>query len=152
MFVIKEKSIRDAKGDPPEHFDGYFNCQNAGLTSLEGAPRTVSGAFECKANSITSLEGVPSSIGGPLGFYNNKLTSLHNIHKLIKHIGGKADFEKNPITSCVLGLLLIDGLKIVCLDNVRLDIIMNTHLAGDRDIFACQEELIEAGLDEYAQL
>ena len=67
-------------------------------------------------------------------------------------MGGKADFEKNPITSCVLGLLLIDGLRGVWFDNGKLEIIMNKHLAGDRDVFACQEELIEAGFDEYAQL
>lgn len=30
--------------------------------------------------------------------------------------------------------------------------IINKHLKGDRDVFACQEELIEAGYDEFAQL
>jgi hypothetical protein len=51
----------------------------------------------------------------------------------------------------VLGLLLIDGLRrIRC--NQGIDPIINRHLAGDRDIHACQEELIEAGYGAQAKL
>ena len=52
----------------------------------------------------------------------------------------------------LLGLLLIDGLQKVFLDNMKVRVIINKHLKGDRDVFACQEELIEAGFEDFAQL
>jgi hypothetical protein len=55
----------------------------------------------------------------------------------------------------VLGLLLIDGLKAAFFSqgwNDELQTIINKHLAGERDVFACQEELIENGLEDFAQL
>ncbi len=30
--------------------------------------------------------------------------------------------------------------------------ILNRHLEGDRDIFACQEDLLEAGYEAFAKL
>ena len=125
----EERSVLSVMGEQPEGVIGRFNCSNLYLTSLEGAPSSVGGSFSC---------------------YSNRLTSLHNIHKQIKYIGSFADLSYNPITSHVLGLLLIDGLKDV--DNKKVERIINIHLKNGRDIFACQEELIEAGLEEYAQL
>ena len=125
-------SILSVMGKQPEHIDGHFSCSD---------------------KKITSLEGAPSSIGDSFYAYNNNLTSLHNIHKQIKHIGGFANFRyNNPITSHVLGLLLIDGLTDVFLENKKVQNILNKHLKGDRDVFACQEELIEAGFEDFAQL
>ena len=37
-------------------------------------------------------------------------------------------------------------------DNKEVSAIINDHLKKDRDIFACQEELINAGFEEYAKL
>jgi hypothetical protein len=48
--------------------------------------------------------------------------------------------------------LKIDGLTQVLLDNKPVQKIINKYLKGDRDIFACQEVLIEAGFPEFAQL
>jgi hypothetical protein len=88
---------------------------------------------------------------------------LHNIHKHIKHINGTADFSINPIKSHVLGLLKIEGLKYIKfvtfgytdkeLDSVAK--IINKYLSGDRDamaVMSCQDELMDAGFEEYAQL
>jgi hypothetical protein len=52
----------------------------------------------------------------------------------------------------VLGLLLIDNLTQVILDNREVQGIINDYLATSRDVFDCQNELMDAGLDEYAQL
>ena len=152
LFEEEERSILSVMGKQPMHFNGHFSCSNKKLTSLKGAPSSVSGYFSCYSNNLTSLEGAPSSVGGHFVCSRNKLTSLHNIHKQIKHIGLYAYFECNPITSCVLGLLLIDGLEKVYLDTNGVEDIINKHLKGERDVFACQEELIEAGFDEFAQL
>lgn len=152
LFEDKERSVLSEMGMQPEKFDKDFSCFSRALTSLEGSPKHVSGYFTCAENKLTSLEGAPSFIGKDFACSMNNLTSLHNIHKQIKHIGGFASAKRNPITSCVLGLLLIDGLKEVYLDIKVVEKIINKHLKSDRDVFACQEELIEHGYDEFAKL
>lgn len=173
LFEAKERSILSVMGKQPEHIDGDFYCSNLKLTSLKGSPSTIDGRFRCSNNKLTSLEGSPSKVGddfycevnklstlegapsyiGDLFYcYNNNLTSLHNIHKQIKYIGGIAIFEKNPITSHVLGLLMIERLENIRIDNQVVQGILNKHLEGDRDVFACQEELIEAGFEDFAKL
>ena len=136
----------------PKHVSDDFTCYSNNLKSLKGGPEYVGSDFYCFDNVITSLEGAPSFVGGSFYCHNNKLTSLHNIHKQIKHIGAIANFVSNPIISCVLGLLLIDGIKEIFLDNQKVQVIMYKHLHGGRDIFACQEELIENGFEDFAQL
>ncbi len=108
--------------------------------------------FHCSFKGIESLEGAPSIVNGNVVCYENKLKSLHNIHKIFKHISGSAEFRHNPIKSHILGLIMIDGLKTVLLDSWELQSIINKHLSGNRDVFACQEELIENGFEEFAQL
>ncbi len=130
LFEAEERSILSVLGQQPEHVVD-FNCEHTNLTSLEG---------------------VPPSISGSIFANNNKLTSLHNIHKQIKRLVGYANFFSNPIKSHVLGVLLIDRLQYIWMDNFKVQTIINKHLKGDRDIFACQEELIEAGFEEFAQL
>jgi hypothetical protein len=152
LFEAKERSVLSVMGKQPEHYPGNFFCSRKNLTSLKGAPSSVGGDFDCYNNVLTSLEGGPSFIGGNFYCYKNNLTSLHNIYKQIKHIGGFATFNYNPIKSHVLGLLLIEGLTSVRFDNLEVTNIINKHLKGDRDVFACQEELIEAGLEDFAQL
>ena len=172
LFEDEEISILSVKGVLPDYFNGTIFASDLNLTSLEGSPSiidtlycdnnqlgslkggptTVKNNFVCENNKLTSLEGAPSSVGGYFARFENKLTSLHNIHKQIKRIGLNANFEFNPITSCVLGLLLIDGLKTVYLGNTKVQDILNKHIKGDKDIFACQEELIENGFDEFAKL
>ena len=152
-----------------------FDCHNRGITSLVGCPRVVNGTFDCGDNKLvnlkggpvhvdgdydcsynpllTSLEGVAPTIGTIFTCMGNKqITSLHNIHKHIKSIYSGANFNMTPIKSHVLGLLLINDLASVWLDNKQVEKIINKHLKGDRDFIDCQEELMNAGFDDYAQL
>jgi hypothetical protein len=152
LFETEERSILSVMGKREDFYPGIFDCANKRLTSLKGAPTTIGSSFSCYFNQLTSLEGVPHTIGGNFYCHGNKLTSLKGIHKQIKYIDGSAVFKQNPIKSHVLGLLKIKGLIDCELDQLRVQHIVNTHLKGDRDIFACQEELIEAGYPEYAQL
>ena len=132
LFEEEERSILSVMGKQPMHFNGHFSCSIKKLTSLKGAPSSVSGYFSC---------------------YNNKLTSLHNIHKQIKKIYRYANFIRNPIKSHVLGLLLIKGVTEVKLDNKQVEEILNRYLGkGRAGMLMAQEELIEAGLEEFAQL
>jgi len=136
-------------------WNGDFSCSNNKLTSLVGAPSSVSGDFNCSRNKLTSLVGAPSSIGGDFYCYNNKLPSLHDVHKIIKKISGKFYANNNPITSCVLGILLIEGCTKLEIDNKKVRDIVNKYLPNTRGFSAvieCQSELLDAGLDEYAKL
>lgn len=135
----------------PQRVGKNFECSFNQITSLVGAPQYISLDFWCNNNQLTSLEGAPQHIGGNLWCSNNRIESLENIHEQILEINGIADFESNPIKSHVLGLLLIKSLKKVNFDNRQLANIINKYLPLG-DIMACQNELIDAGLEEFAQI
>lgn len=104
------------------------------------------------ASEITTFEGFPSIIGGNLRFTGgSKIKSLHNIHKQIKHIGGGI-FEIYSVDDSVLGLLMIRGLQRVLFQPPLVSNIINKYIEGDRDIALCQDELIDARLEQYARL
>lgn len=133
--------------------NGDFNCYSNRLVSLVGAPSYVE-TLDCRANQITSLEGAPSRINGNFYCHTNKLASLKDIHLHTKYIGMSIFLQNNPIRSHVLGLLLIDGLQDVLMTNGPLQAIIRKYLPSDgiESALLCQEELIMAGLEEYAQL
>ena len=137
----------------PSRVGGSFNCSYNELTSLEGVPRHIDVGFDCSANELTSLEGAPSHVGGHFYCSYNRLTSLKDVHKHITEIRGKFYAIGNPISSHVLGLLLIKGVTEVRLKNKQVEEILNRHLGKGRvGMLMAQEELIEAGLEEFAQL
>ncbi len=132
---------------------GDFNCSDTRLTSLKGAPSHVDGYFYCSDNRLVSLVGAPSHVDGSFSCSVNKLTSLKDVHKHITEINGKFYAVGNPITSHVLGLLLIRGVTRVYLDDKQVEEILNRHFGtGRAGMLMAQEELIEAGLEEFAQL
>lgn len=137
----------------PEHSRGYCDVSNNRLTSLEGCPKSVTTWFDASRNQLTSLEGIPPIMDDFCAILNNKLTNLHNIHKLISftHMGF-INAEGNPIVSHILGAFKVKNITNLYIDNKQVSKIVNRHLRGDRDILACQQELIEAGFEEYAQL
>jgi len=140
----------------PSWVGGYFNCSDTNITSLQGAPSYVGGDFACFQTKITSLQGGPSYVGGKLDCSGTKITSLHNIHKQIKDIDGELYLSKT-IKSHMLGVMFIKGLQSIEFYNgntrqKQAERIINKHLAGDRDIHLAQEELLEAGLSEFAKL
>ena len=137
----------------PSHVGGGFYCRGNELTSLEGAPSHIGGAFSCSSNELTSLEGVPSRVNGNFNCSNNELASLKDVYKHVTEIKGIFYANENPIESHVLGLLLIKGVTEVRLDSVQVEEILNRHLGkGRAGMLMAQEELIEAGLEEFAQL
>ena len=171
-FICSDKQLTSLKGSPsevsgdfhcsknqltslinsPEKVDGDFNCSKNQLTSLNGAPSFVGGDFFCMSNNLTSFEGAPSSVGGEFFCMNNKLKSLKGIHKHIKEINGNALLaSKNPISSHILGVFKIKGLETIQIDNKDVQKIVNKYLS-EGDILECQQELIEAGFEEYARL
>jgi len=151
-FNCNHNELASLKG-APSHIGASFYCRGNKLTSLEGAPSRVDGDFYCSSNKLTSLAGAPSHVGGGFSCSYNELTSLKDVHKHITEIKGIFYAIESPIESHVLGLLLIKGATEVRLDNERVAEILNRHLGkGRAGMLMAQEELIEAGLEEYAKL
>jgi len=139
----------------PKEVGGNFWCSDNKLTSLEFCPKEVGGYFNCSNNQLTSLEFCPKEVGGNFGCYNNQLTSLADIHKHLKKMNGKFYAYDNPIKSNVIGLLLVKGCNKVELDNKQVEEILNKHLPNTRGhlgLLECQEDLLSAGFEEYAEL
>ena len=87
-----------------------------------------------------------------LSMRHNNFTSLSNLDKNLKECE-KIDLRGNPITSHILSVFKIHGLNNIAIDNLKVAHIVNKHLqSDDKDIFDCQEELIEAGLQDFAKL
>ena len=139
----------------PEKVSGHFYCSNNQLTSLEFCPKEVGGNFYCSFNQLTSLEFCPKEVGGDFYCFNNQLTSLADIHKRLKKMDGTFYANVNPIKSNVIGLMLVVGCNEVQLYNKEVEKIMNKHLPntkGHLGLLECQEDLLSAGFDEWAEL
>jgi hypothetical protein len=102
---------------------------------------------------------VIDEINGDFLCADNDITSLNNIHSRIKSIKGYIDFSGNKIQESVLGLLKIKDLIAVFWhipDEPKANsvpIILNNHLLVEKpNILACQEELIDNDLKDYAEL
>ena len=137
----------------PISVSGIFSCSNNRLTSLEGAPTKVGKMFSCSHNGLTDLVHAPMLVGAYFNAAGNNIASLEGIHRQIKCVRGKFYAADNPITSRVLGLLLIEGVTLVELDNGLVTHTLNKHLTSGRSgLIPCQNELLDAGLEEYAKL
>lgn len=125
------------------------------LTSMVGCPKIVCNSFNVSQNNITSLEGLPLS-ARVVDLRMNPIKSFEGIENLR---GCEEMWLPNSIESNLLGLLKIKTLKkLYCAtdfaDN-RFHLafhIIKKYLESDKDIIACQRQLIENDLDEYAEL
>ena len=163
-FFCWKNHLSSLEGGPAE-ITGQYDCQDNNLKSLKGAPMSC-GEFSCSGNELTSLKYAPRRVNGHFACSTNRITSLEGIHEFIDEINGDFYATKNDIISHVLGLLLIKGLSKAWIgspldkhDRIKLNRsvsqILNKHLPntkGNRGVLECQNELIDAGFDEYAQL
>jgi hypothetical protein len=126
---------------------GDFFCFNTKITTLQGAPQQVSGDFFCFNTKIKSLQYAPQSVGRNFYCNGTKITSLHNIHKTHSDwvIGRKLVIPVN--CTHILGLVFIRGIREINVGVSGKDILINHD-----DPFVWQEQLIEMGLIEQAQL
>ena len=75
------------------HINGYFRVAHNNLTTLEGAPHTVSGNFDCSNNKLTSLEFAPKSVNGNFWCANNNIRSFEGL----VDIRGNLHCQYNPV-------------------------------------------------------
>jgi|LakMenE18May11ns_1017448.scaffolds.fasta_scaffold9836259_2 hypothetical protein len=104
-FKCSRSSLTSLEG-APQSVSGNFYCSHNLLTSLKGAPQSVGGNFSCSNNSITSLEGGPQSVGYIYQCDHNSLTSLEGAPQ---KIGWSFDCSHNQLTSLEGAPLSIGG-------------------------------------------
>lgn len=149
-FDCQSEGITSLEGSPIEIEDDFF-CYDNQLTGLKGGPKVVGGAYYAGQNMLTSLEGAPESVGSYFDVTKNPtLKSISGIHNAVKEIG--LAFWCDDVTH-VLGLCLIKRLTRVTHGNKKVDEILNRHLGqGRAGLCDAHEELVDAGLEEYAKL
>lgn len=157
-YLVGNNNLVDLTG-MPKKINGDFNASSNSLFNMKGGPDVVLGYLLLNNNKLKSFEGFPSIISRDLVIRNNNITTLKNIHKHIKQINGYLILDTDKIKDSILGLFYIDGLKGVggaSNDNTEpkwVDIFNRVYgEKGKKGIIDCQEELIEAGLDKFAEL
>jgi len=143
----------------PQIVHNNFYATNNKLTSLVGLPEKMKGELSLRGNKINSLKGIPKLLTA-LDLFDNQITNLKDIHKMLPRLVENNflsvfNFAKNPLTSHILGLLLIEGhFEVILPDHLgNAQDIVNRHLLSKRrDVFECQQELIDAGFKELAKL
>lgn len=157
---FSDRSLKDLSGSP-EKVSGYFDCSDCkSLTSFKGSPKFIGETFFASyCDSITTLEGITPHINDNLDLsYCTGLTSLKDIHKHCEIINGTI-FIPDNVSSHILGVLKIKGLNRVSFQNPahkEVQRIVNEYLQEHRDtpqrLYDCQDALIEAGFEDFAQL
>lgn len=157
-IVADVNLISSFKGIQAWVHDDLFVSNNK-ITSFQYCPKQIDGSFFIEHNLIESIEHAPERIGRSCWLNDNKITSLKDIHKHIKYIGGKLDVSGNPITSNILGVILIDSLEDVVATGLtssklyKAVKIVNKYLGkGKAGVLEAQQELIENDLEDFAEL
>lgn len=168
-FDCSYTKIKSLNGSPAK-VGGSFDCSNTAVFSLEGGPSWVGEDYDCSWTGIVSLAGAPSKVGGGFNIdrplitsleglqkviTETEIASLHDIHKQVKHIGRNL-YLPRTVKSHVLGVFRIEGLRqvefrVAHKEQKEVASIINKYLPT-RDIHQAQEDLIEAGLKNYARL
>ena len=159
-FKANNCDLRSLEGCPTK-IDGNFECwYNLELTSLKGMPQEGVNNVYINKCELESLEGIAPHIKGSITLDANKrITSLKHIYRHLKscremRIG--AEVESN-----ILGVLKIKNLEKLSIVDERhfeakedISNIINKYLPNPTSdqIIDCQNELIEAGFEEYAEL
>ncbi len=149
---------------------GQILINTALLSSFDGFPEDISarGSTDYGMAAIiaitinerlTSLEGISKRIKGDLRLGMCHKIDWSNAHKYFEYIDGSVTIS-NQYNGPMLWALKIPKLHLVFYhksfdmtdEQSTMMKILGKHLRGTRDIIACQRELIENDLDEYAEL
>lgn len=149
----------------PERVKGEFIASSNKLETLEFFPKQIGAGIFLARNKLTEdcFKYLPKKINGDLFIAHNKIKTLKDIHKHVEEINGDIWVCGNPIESHVLGLLMIKGLKKIDMDDsdknsqelTKALVLIRKYLAKPfttQRVYDCQDEMIELGLEEYAQL
>lgn len=141
---------------------GDFDIGYSNLITLRGCPNTVGHRFSANKTAITNTDFCPNRIGcliyAGADFSDNLgLTSICGLNATISYCKNYVDFS-----GCIN--IKSGGICTLCIDNLAWTYttanmemhqpmyMINTYQKRRDDIFECQNELISAGYEAYAQL
>jgi bifunctional DNA-binding transcriptional regulator/antitoxin component of YhaV-PrlF toxin-antitoxin module len=161
-----EKLNKKLQLDIPSSGDIYAARMNITDVRELNLPNRVKSSLNLADNKITGFEGFPKHIGGDLNLKGNPITSLSGMHRHITEIKGRLTIPQT-VREGLLSALKINGITDLVVHTRMKDIlhskkegparlaravdIVKKHLK-DKDTLAAQEELIDAGLEEFATL
>lgn len=133
---------------------GDFSIGTGNLISLKGVPRKVGDAFKVKSFAITSVEYLPET-AEDIYLHSSGIIELKGIEKWVRRAYSIS--VPNDVKG-LLSLVKIDKLNMVTTTGTASDklkhaceIVTKYCQANQHDVIACQRELIENDLDEYAE-
>lgn len=129
---------------------GTFTCRGTHLRNLTNSPRFVEGDVDCTSSDLETLIGAPDYIGKDFDcFHLSRLKSLHGVETWIPNIkiGGSICVDQTHL----LGLALIEGIDTVVYYSSATAKWSHFDISH-HDPFQFQEQLLEHGLTEQAQL
>jgi hypothetical protein len=156
-YDIRRCDLRSLLGVPTSIGNDFLIDRNFSLCSLVGGPKEVGGLYSAERCGLTSIEGIPNKIQGSMHLEHNHITSLKGINKL-KEMDGGIFVHGCPIVGHILGVFFIKGCLGVHSYSSDSDLwkaaeIVNAHISkGRAGLLACTQELIEAGLSDFAQI
>jgi hypothetical protein len=166
-FIHKQETFKISSDDIEDGFliddysrlilDGDFDAFNLELESLKGCPYQVRDIDIRACKKLKSLKGAPKIVKRNAFCGNTNLTSLEGIGKdYFEEIGDTLFLPAGTITSNILGILKIKKLKecawfVSGKNDEQAFEILSKHFVSRR-LSKCREELIEAGLKEFAKL
>jgi hypothetical protein len=149
-FWFKNNRIIRTLEDGPTTVDGNYVVGNSLIKDLRGSPKHIQqnyGITECLF--LKSLNGCPETVGGVFSIYRAYgLPSIDYLPKSANEINLNAcDKIRN-----ILKIFQVRGIKIFSFYHNQPSMvnIINKYLPT-RDVIGCQDELIEAGFEEYAR-
>ena len=133
------------------------------LMSLKGCPEKIHlNIIVERCENLRSLEYAPMEVVSSAYFFDTNIQSLAGIGKNYLRKIGKYLYLPDSIKSNILGLFLIKGVDTIHFDdnneyenNKPLHEVINIFYRVRRDgegLLECKEELMNAGLKEYAKL
>lgn len=154
----KHSDISSLEGSPRIVRGQFSIIDGYNLTSLKGGPLEAQ-KFECSENRhLISLEGAPQIVHEYFDASFCKITSLEGIGRKYLKDCKELDVGGNPITSNILGVILIKNLEDFYCDsqifksNKRFKKIFVDFNRNGHQVLECQEWLIENGFKELAKL
>jgi len=182
LYNIRQCSLRDLKHSPkevggnfnafgngltsligaPRHIGKDFAVYYNNLETLEGIPETVGGTLNISKNKIKKLDHFPSKVGGAIDLERNKFTSVKDIVDVLpKVIHGTLNLSGNPFKGGLMSMFTVKCENIIFYIDSKFERlkqaseIIYSHLSSgddEKSIFDVQQELIDASLEEFAEV
>jgi len=162
MFNASYNIFSDLKGGPKRVGGDYYASYNPELKSLEGLAEIVVKTLNFTATSISEddLKYLPEKIDSLRIGQCPNIKSLADIDKYVKEAKRTISLSDNSLERNILGLLKIKGLTALQYgfpsgkpSDKALEIIDKYLPVKDANaLLDCQDELIDAGLSEYARI